>query len=76
MKVTIEINCDQDWEFDQVKSMLSVDKVKSFLWEYDQKLRNIIKYSEDQDAVKSADFARDLFYEYMRIHGVEDFLNA
>jgi len=61
MKMTLEFNLPE--ENDEANKALNVNKLYIAIYAYSQKLRSIIKYSDDAVEADKAEWARKLLYE-------------
>lgn len=68
-KATLEYDLNDPDDVLLHKKAVNVRDVYSFLWEYDQWLRGIIKYQE-QNTWPQMDDVREKFHQMMNEHGV------
>lgn len=68
MKATLEFNLPED-EFD-LSNAINGNKFKLILWDMDQHLRSIVKYSENEEEVRVAEELRDKLQEYFSQYNI------
>ena len=68
MKATLEFNLPED-EFD-LSNAINGNKFKLILWDMDQHLRSIAKYSENEEEVRVAEELRDKLQEYFSQYNI------
>lgn len=68
MKATLEFNLPED-ELD-LSNAINGNKFKLILWNMDQHLRNIVKHSENEEAVEIAEELRNRLREYFSEYNV------
>ena len=68
MKATLEFNLPED-ELD-LSNAINGNKFKLILWDMDQHLRNIVKHSENEEAVEIAEELRNKLREYFSEYNV------
>jgi hypothetical protein len=68
MKATLEFNLPED-ELD-LSNAINGNKFKLILWDMDQHLRNMVKYSENEEEVRVAEELRDKLQEYFSQYNI------
>ena len=68
MKATLEFNLPED-ELD-LSNAINGNKFKLILWDMDQHLRSIVKYSEIEEEVRVAEELRNKLREYFSEYNV------
>jgi hypothetical protein len=68
MKATLEFNLPED-ELD-LSNAINGNKFKLILWDMDQHLRSIAKYSENEEEVRVAEELRDKLQEYFSQYNI------
>lgn len=68
MKATLEFNLPED-ELD-LSNAINGNKFKLILWDMDQHLRSIVKYSENEEEVRVAEELRDKLQEYFSQYNI------
>jgi len=70
MKMTLEFNLPEEGH--EANQALNVGKLSSAIWNYDQKLRDLAKYSQNEAEADKAQWARDLLWEELSEDGLAD----
>lgn len=68
MKAILEFNLPED-ELD-LSNAINGNKFKLILWDMDQHLRSIVKYSENEEEVRVAEELRDKLQEYFSQYNI------
>ena len=68
MKAILEFNLPED-ELN-LSNAINGNKFKLILWDMDQHLRNIVKYGENEEAVRVAEELRNKLREYFSEYNV------
>lgn len=68
MKAILEFNLPED-ELD-LSNAINSNKFKLILWNMDQHLRNMVKYSENEEEVRVAEELRDKLQEYFSQYNI------
>jgi len=68
VKATLEFNLPED-ELD-LSNAINGNKFKLILWDMDQHLRSIVKYSENEEEVRVAEELRDKLQEYFSQYNI------
>lgn len=68
MKAILEFNLPED-ELD-LSNAINGNKFKLILWDMDQHLRSIAKYSENEEEVRVAEELRDKLQEYFSQYNI------
>jgi hypothetical protein len=68
MKAILEFNLPED-ELD-LSNAINGNKFKLILWDMDQHLRNMVKYSENEEEVRVAEELRDKLQEYFSQYNI------
>ena len=66
MKASIEFNLDDENDSHDYRIYNSAKQMYSAIWDFDQKLRDMSKYQDDEHAQK----LRELLREYLIEHGI------
>jgi hypothetical protein len=66
MKAILEFDLDNEDDLNSYNLCNNASKMHSLLWDFDQKLRSMCKYTDNEEACN----IRELFYEYLNKYDV------
>jgi hypothetical protein len=67
MKAILEFDLDNEDDFQSYNLCNNASKMYLVLWEFDQKLRGMCKYEDNEEACE----IRELLYEYLNEHNIK-----
>jgi hypothetical protein len=70
MKVTLEIDTNDEFEEQRLDRMLKANNMAMLIWDFDQWLRSRVKYNEDESA-EVFDACREQFRDMMNEHQID-----